>query len=115
MPGDTGAQKLEEQLTWTTAEGRESPAAQKTSTCSSFPTLLGKKDEQLPLLRSVSDPIRLKINREKNAALLLQIWERREDLLVTPLSPWKKTSGAGSYQRGKGTQSSFAATSQVGR
>lgn len=102
MPGDTGTEKLEEQLTWTTAEGREIPVAQKSSACSSLPSLLGKKDEQLPLLLSVSDPIRLKINREKKAALLVQNWERREDLLVTPLSPWGKTSGAGSQSKGQG-------------
>lgn len=39
----------------------------------------------------------------------------REDLLVTPLPPWRKTSGLEEDQRDKGMQSSFPAMSPAGR
>lgn len=45
----------------------------KCSACSLFPTLPGKKDEQLPLLHSACEPIQLGITGEKKAALLMKI------------------------------------------
>ena len=64
---------MKEQLTWTTAKGKERPVAWNNSTCSFFLSLLGKKDELLPLLCSISDLIRLKINREKKVVLPMQV------------------------------------------
>lgn len=43
-----------------------------------------------------------KQGENKKAALPMQIWGRREDLLVAPLSPWRKTSGAGRRSKGQG-------------